>query len=286
MFKDSTALDRSRTAAGFDSAHARYAASAEKWFNGTVDSVDARLAACVSLLHRARSICGRFSINDAGRYLQASSELETDHRALVALREDLLTGAAGREDVTGPPGWRSANRPGSWYGGSDDEAAGANPHGIHPNDYSSREEYLNAVNMRSYLQDASHQFPGAGDYPVGDPGAEAQTDKPGYVRHSDPVYKPPGHKRSSLSGTDQRWVTLEAAKFVAANTDCLDDSHELATRASHHAALKTSTFTQRHSAVVCEAFVARVTELGRQSYRPPVRIAAAYQDFDPQAMFL
>jgi hypothetical protein len=42
----------------------------------------------------------------------------------------------------------------------------------------------------------------------------------------------------SLAGTDRRWVTLESAKFVAANTDTLDDSHELATCAHEYATCK------------------------------------------------
>lgn len=303
MFKDSSALDRSRTAASFDEAHRRYSAKAESWFNGTVDSVDARLGACTRLLHSARSICARFSINDAGRYLYVASVLDTDRRALEALRADLLTGAAGRADVIGPPGWRSANRPGSWFGGTDQEAAQANPHGIHPNDYTSRDEYLNAVNMRSYLQDQSQKFPSAGDYAVPkDIGSQsvppgggykpppegegAFTPPPSRLPHGDPIYVDRARQRGHLTGSDQRWVTLEAAKFVAANTDCLDDSHELATRAHHHAQLKTSTFTPTHSAAVSRAFVARVAELGAQSYRPTVKQAAVYEDFDPQAMFV
>lgn len=315
MFKDSSALDRSRTAASFAQAQASYKANAEKWYHGTVDSVDARLGACISLLHRARSICGRYSINDAGRYLHAAEALEADHRALIALREDLLNGAAGREDVTGPPGWRSANRPGNWYGGTDEEAAGLNPHGMHPNDYTSFDEYNNASNMRSYLQEQSHKFPGAGDHPVGDPGTEATDPKyrgkpnpvptspqqppPNAMPGADQTYQRRKQKRmdadpswakavnANLSGTDQRWVTLEASKFVAANTDCLDDSHELATRAHHYATLKTSTFNQVHSAAVSRAFVATVTDLGAQSYRPPVReTTAAFEDFEPEAMFL
>jgi hypothetical protein len=42
----------------------------------------------------------------------------------------------------------------------------------------------------------------------------------------------------SLAGTDRRWVTLEAAKFIAANPDSLDDSHEMAVRAHNYAACK------------------------------------------------
>ena len=94
-------------------------------------------------------------------------------------------------------------------------------------------------------------------------------------------------KSAPLPGTDQRWVALEAAKFLAANPDVLDDSHELATRAHHYAAMKTSTFTPARSAAVAEAFVERVVDLGHRTYRPPVvRRTAAFEDFDPSALYL
>jgi hypothetical protein len=98
----------------------------------------------------------------------------------------------------------------------------------------------------------------------------------------------PDRFSSLLDGSDRRWVILEGAKFVAANTDTLDDSHELAVRAYDYAALKTSTFTPRRSALVCRAFVAKVIDLGKQAYRPPVvrRTAAAFVDFDDSAMYL
>lgn len=91
----------------------------------------------------------------------------------------------------------------------------------------------------------------------------------------------------SLPSADRRWVTLEAARFVSAHTDCLSDPEELATRAQHHAALKTSTFSRPHSAAVTRAFVSAVVELGRKNYRPPVvRQAAVDIGFTDEAMFL
>jgi hypothetical protein len=98
----------------------------------------------------------------------------------------------------------------------------------------------------------------------------------------------PGRPRgAALDGPDRRWVALEAAKFVAGNTDTLDDGHELATRAHHHAAVKTSSFTPARSAALCEAFVARVCDLGRRTAAPLVRTASTINiDFAPEAMFL
>ena len=91
-----------------------------------------------------------------------------------------------------------------------------------------------------------------------------------------------------LSGVDRRWVTLESARFVAANRDTWDDSHELAVRAHNHAAVKTSTFTRQRSAAVCEAFVRQVTKLGAAQYRPaPRRTASAPNtNFPDSLMFL
>lgn len=304
MFRDARALDRHRTASAFDAALEYYAAAKETWFNGSVDSIDQRLASCDKLLHSARATVARLSIADSGRYLHAAEELDADRQALASLRADLLTGASGRADVTGPPGWRTADRPGSWYQGTEEQGLGSNPHGMHPNNYTSRQEFLDAANLRSYLQDASDQHPGAGDYPVPDDiGSQSVPPGGGYQpRPVDPDYKkllwekhaPGGGKDeadergfyAALAGADRRWVTLEAAKFVAANTDALDDSHELATRAAAYADIKTSTFTKKRSAAISRAFVAQVGELGKRSYRPTVKQAAVYEDFDPQVMFL
>ena len=99
--------------------------------------------------------------------------------------------------------------------------------------------------------------------------------------------EPGSEKKSSLAGEDRRWVELESARFVAANRDTLDDSHELAVRAHNHAAAKTSTFTRQRSAAVCEAFVRKVTQLGEQQYRPaPQRTAAINTNFPGDLMFL
>lgn len=91
---------------------------------------------------------------------------------------------------------------------------------------------------------------------------------------------------ASLNGEDKRWVKLEGAKFVSTNTDTLADSSELAIRAHNHAARKTSTYSPGRSAFVCEAFVAEVVDLGRKSYRSPIRVATAEPNDPDLAMFL
>lgn len=104
-----------------------------------------------------------------------------------------------------------------------------------------------------------------------------------------PAAQKPAQKGASvnLAGEDRRWVELESARFVAANRDTLDDSHELAVRAHNHAAAKTSTLTRQRSAAVCEAFVRKVTQLGEQQYRPaPQRTAAINTNFPDSLLYL
>ena len=108
MFKDARALDRQRTATSFDRQMTAYARQAESWFDGSVGSVDRRLAHCDRLLHAASFHTARLAMTDGNRYLQATAQLQSDREVLAALRDDLLTGGANRQDVVGPPGWRSA----------------------------------------------------------------------------------------------------------------------------------------------------------------------------------
>ena len=98
MFKDARALDRQRTATSFDRALSGYTKTAESWFDGTVGSVDRRLAQCDRLLHTTRATVARMTISDSNRYLIAGEKLSDDRRVLEGLREGLLTGA---KDWTG-----------------------------------------------------------------------------------------------------------------------------------------------------------------------------------------
>ena len=107
MFRDARVADRQRTATSFGQALSRYAQDA-RWFDGSVGSVDRRLAQCERLLHAARVTVARLSITDSARYLTAAEHLSEDRLVLQGMRDDLLTGAANREDVVGPPGWRTA----------------------------------------------------------------------------------------------------------------------------------------------------------------------------------
>lgn len=109
MFKDARSLDRQRTATSFDRQMTAYTKAAESWFDGTVGSVDRRLAQCERLLHQTRFHTARMGINDSARYLAAADSLNADREVLAGLRDDLLTGGANRQDVVGPPGY-TANK--------------------------------------------------------------------------------------------------------------------------------------------------------------------------------
>jgi len=300
----------------------------------------------------------RLSIADSGRYLRVAEQLDSDRRALEALRLDLLTGGASREDVVGPPGWRTANPlapvldpiqmgghdPSPYLNegpsGHPDRDTDLDPY--HPNPTAFSPGMMEEIGAPGYDPEAAfnsrtqqtqnaitQRYPdlaggGAGMdpedienqqflHPVGSPGWAEKVDRGqalnnrmniqkgradeaqgAWQKSHQPKPKTPAPKPgeqlslfSRLEGSDRRWVTLEAAKFVAANPDALDDSHEMAVRAANYAAVKTSTFPMQRSAAITEAFVATVGELGRQSYKPPtVRTAAVDVSFDPQAMYL
>lgn len=106
MFKDSGLRHRQITASSFTQAFKQYTAAAESWFDGSIGSIDKRLAACDKLIHSARSTVARLNVTDSHGYLTASQHLASDREALAGLREDLLTGGAGRAEVSGPAGWR------------------------------------------------------------------------------------------------------------------------------------------------------------------------------------
>jgi hypothetical protein len=386
MFRDSRVADRQHTAASFSQLLRRYANKSESWYDGSVGSVDARLARCDQLLHSARFTVARVDIADAGRYLGAVQALDNDRRSLLALRDDLLTGGANRTDVVGPAGWRTAEmgmgdlqrathdpgfdahadeakrteqargyvererarmpddptwnddwKPGALWGTH--EAAGAPGSGgaitspVHQPaapDSGTQAPQNTLKKMPAPAQKkagtggpppwppghgpldpgwvspvAPRPPSGAPSTPVGPgtgPGTGTTTPWPGPGHDAiDPNEPLPPSRRpggtpvpgappgwvASLHGADRRWVSLESAKFIAANSDTLDDSHELATRAQAHAAMKTSTFTPARSAEICRAFVASVVDLGRQTYRPHVvRTAAAAVDFDDSMLYL
>jgi hypothetical protein len=71
---------------------------AETWFDGSVESVDRRLAACDRLLTASRATLSRDGIRaDTRKHLAAIEDLEAQRVVLTGLRRDLLTEASDRE---------------------------------------------------------------------------------------------------------------------------------------------------------------------------------------------
>lgn len=102
-YAQSRGLTSART---FTATLTEFRQKSDSWFDGTVESVDRRLSRCSKLLHVAQSSAGE----DPAAHLAVIAELSTDHTALKKLREDLLTGASGREAGYTPPGRRLASR--------------------------------------------------------------------------------------------------------------------------------------------------------------------------------
>jgi hypothetical protein len=166
MFRDSRTLDRQHTAGSFREASQKYQAAAEKWFDGSPGSIDRRIAKCSALLHTARSTIARYPLSEAAPYLKAAQALEADLDSLHNLRDAMITGASDFEEQ-GPPGYREAAH---WFPGGDAEASQFN---LDPRLYPSRQDWMDASNLRNYIQESdparSHQVqPGQWDPSVGD----------------------------------------------------------------------------------------------------------------------
>lgn len=98
MFKDARVLTAQRTARKFLSALSDYSSAAESWFDGSVDSIDRRLAACRQLHHHASRAVSELPMGQARPYLERLSSLGSDFESLQELRYTVLTGAADIED--------------------------------------------------------------------------------------------------------------------------------------------------------------------------------------------
>lgn len=100
-----------------DLAHRRFTAAmdhwqwtADRWFDGTVASVDERLAKLDKTLLFARDVAARLGGTGAGFLCSnALPNLEQSHRELKALRTDLLNGFSDRQAGSSPAGRRTAN---------------------------------------------------------------------------------------------------------------------------------------------------------------------------------
>ena len=85
-YAESRGLTKPRT---FTAALSDFRKDSDSWFDGSVGSVDRRLARCARLLHDAESAAGE----DPAKHLAVIAELSADRTALKNLRTDLLNGA-------------------------------------------------------------------------------------------------------------------------------------------------------------------------------------------------
>lgn len=304
MFRSAKALDRAKTHASFRQAMESYRKTAENWFDGTVDAIDRRIAHVDKLLHHIRATVARMDFADSATQLREAQTLSADRSALVEFKRDLLTGAADYSTWQRDAGNHEHDNPdyapkgGVWEG----QQLSTPPVGKSFMSHDPRAP----IGPGRHRAAVSGQPSDIGAAPAAaDDGADTAASRPAdaYSQTAGPAagHRPPRPRRgpggaggspltAALSGlppSDRRWVTLESSRFVSANTDCLSDPEELATRAQHHAAIKTSTFTRQHSAEVTRAFVSSVVELGKKTYRPsPVKTAAVDIGFDPEALFL
>jgi hypothetical protein len=95
-FQSNAEYVRSRATASVHTAAAQWHREAETWFDGTVESVDRRLAVCDRLLHEARRSLAD-NLGNSRRIAQVDS-LEQARVALAGLRNDILTGGEWRHD--------------------------------------------------------------------------------------------------------------------------------------------------------------------------------------------
>ena len=98
MFRSASQIDSERTASGLRRIKASWESSADSWFDGSVDSVDRRIALCERLIHKASAATGRLLDRpESSHYMKLASDLQADHQALSQMRRDLLTAAFDRE---------------------------------------------------------------------------------------------------------------------------------------------------------------------------------------------
>jgi hypothetical protein len=258
----------------------------DTWFNGTVASVDRRIASCQRILHAAQSALGRspFDIEP----LQILSELQDDHRALTGVRHDLLTGYRDRvayDEDYGPEGpytdmsgWEppehkpippmEETHPG-WtrdeWGRMIQPAGGTDPYARRQGAiWKTREERDEEKKQRDW---------------------ERQQDSQRVRRGLEKAYGPKA--AAVLAPDERRWAILQAPRFVRANLDASFHRDELATRANHWAAKVTSGFD--HPAETRQLFVSAVLDEARGLPRPQLRPRLGNRkiiDIEPEAIFL
>jgi hypothetical protein len=150
FYSTARSIDNQATATTFRAAYVRYAGETEAWFDGTPQSIDGRIARANRLLHLAKESVARQGM-DAEK-LASIGELQADVQALTALRHDLLTAGADREDNSPIAGVHIASE---WsereriYAPDDDYDPAFD---IDYNDPDWEEHFENAMKMRDELK--------------------------------------------------------------------------------------------------------------------------------------
>lgn len=246
--------------------------TADKWYDGTPASVDQRIAK----LDQVIAFAGRqaqSADNEVGNFcLAALPNLKANREELVELRRQLLGGDTGL--ITGPEdagiqplspstltdmrnnisNWNSDNdifssrKTAGWFPGGDEEAAGYN---LDPRMYPSHRDWMDASNLRSYIQDAQERNPGAGDYPI--------------------------------PARDERLMSAALDFIESQNTD---DREELLIRAQRFMAERTGSWTPESSQAATRDFLGAVSaQVPRQVRQANRAEAAVVEDFDDALMF-
>lgn len=95
MFRDARVLTAERTKNAFSQEATRYSNTRENWFDGSVESIDERLAFIKKLTHRVESALRDQALDHD--YLRARRMLARDKKSIEALREDRLDGGLSRQ---------------------------------------------------------------------------------------------------------------------------------------------------------------------------------------------
>lgn len=277
----------------FDRPLDRWHRTARTWFDGTVESVDRRLADCRKLLVASQAAVGsNWGSDGMQAHIEAIASLQDQQRVLEGQRESLLVAATDREargshetldvdfgenapDHTNPYTGERGRR--TQLESTGDGSGFHWKHEAGQHDFS--DEHYRKVD------DEAREF--------GDPGPVRAKQPPELYREWDgprgamaqEYGEPdPGRHRANLAPADARYVELEAAKLIANNPGV--DRDELTTRAIYKAQVETSTFSPARSRAIVTAFAQRVAQLHRPAPRQRTAATSIASDCADEMMFV
>lgn len=239
-FRSAAHIEAENAQIKIDRLRERWASTKDGWYDGSVESVERRIANLDEVLATAKRIGSRlFQANVGMTCLAMLPQLRADRDELTALRDRLA----------------------GWFPGTEEEAL---QHNLDPRAYSGRDEWMDANNMRGYIEHSHQDNPVQGwDYQSGDHGV------------------PPVHEDMAVGMGPLHHA---AAEFLDdANTS---DRTELLVRAQRLVEARTSTWSAEASTKAVRAFVAAVEDQIPAVSRTAVRREAAdVDDFEDHLMF-